>query len=113
MRPLRPVLAAVLLALTPGLLASPVVLAAPSVGSAAAVGARQRDASSSILQISDQQPLGAVLRSIAQRYPGRALDARRIERDGRALYRIKWLGDDGKVREITADAETGAILSVR
>lgn len=66
-----------------------------------------------VWRIADQQPLGAVLQAIGQRYPGRALDARRIERDGRALYQIKWLGDDGKVRDITADARTGEILSVR
>jgi len=35
------------------------------------------------------------------------------EHDGRPLYRIKWLGADGKVRDITADARTGEILAVR
>lgn len=111
MRPFRLVQAAVLLALTPVLLASPAVLA-PGV-SLAGVGALHSGAGNGIVLIADEQPLGAVLRAIGQRYPGRALDARRIERDGRALYRIKWLGDDGKVREITADARTGDILSVR
>ena len=65
------------------------------------------------LRLVAESDLGAVLRAIGARYPGRALDARRVERDGRAIYRIKWLGDDGKVREITADATTGQILSVR
>jgi uncharacterized membrane protein YkoI len=64
------------------------------------------------LRIADQ-PLDAVLRSIRERFPGRALEARQIERDGRAVYRIKWLGDDGKVRDILADAATGAIVRVR
>ena len=59
------------------------------------------------------QPLGRVLRQIEQRYPGRALDAELIEREQAAIYRIKWLGEDGKVREITADARTGRILDVR
>jgi hypothetical protein len=113
MRPLRLVLAAVLLALTPVLLASPAVLAAPGVSLAGGAGVLHRGVGDGIVLIADEQPLGAVLRAIGERYPGRALDARRIERDGRALYRIKWLGDDGKVREITADANTGGILSVR
>jgi hypothetical protein len=103
MRPLHLAPAAVLLALTQ------VLLAAPGVSLA---GALPRGVSNGIVLIADQ-PLGAVLRAIGERYPGHALDARRIERDGRALYRIKWLGDDGKVREITADARTGEILSVR
>jgi len=113
MRLLRLAWAAVPLALTLVLLASPAVLGAPGASLAGAADALRDGMSSAIVPIADQQPLGAVLRAIGERYPGRALDARRIERDGRALYRIKWLGDDGKVREITADAETGAILSVR
>ena len=59
------------------------------------------------------QPLGRILRQIEQRYPGRALDAELIEREQATIYRIKWLGEDGKVREITADARTGRILDVR
>ena len=113
MRSLRLASAAVVLGLTPALLASPAVLAVPGVSPAGAAGALHGGVGKRIVLIADQQPLGMVLKAIGERYPGRALDARRIERDGRALYRIKWLGDDGKVREITADAETGAILSVR
>lgn len=59
------------------------------------------------------QPLGRVLRQIEQRYPGRALDAELIERAEPPVYRIKWLGEDGKVREVTADARTGRIVAVR
>ena len=60
--------------------------------------------SGALVQIADRPPLGAVLREIEARWPGRALAARTTERDGRALYRIKWLGEDGKVRDITCDA---------
>jgi uncharacterized membrane protein YkoI len=82
--------------------------AAPGVGHAA-----QRDRVRHMAESAELQPLGAVLKAIARRYPGRALDARRVERDGRPLYQIKWLGQDGKVRDITADARTGQILQVR
>ncbi len=58
-------------------------------------------------------PLESVLRTIDQRYPGRALGARVIDRDGQRIYRIKWLGDDGRVHEISADVESGKILRVR
>jgi hypothetical protein len=104
---------AVLLALIPVLLASPALLAGPGMSHIGGAGALHRDTGNGVSLIAEQQPLGAVLRAIGERYPGHALDARRIERDGRALYRIKWLGDDGKVREVIADAATGAILSVR
>lgn len=59
------------------------------------------------------KPLGSVLRTIARRFPGRALDAQLSRSDGDAVYRIKWLGDDGRVRDITVDARTGRILQVR
>jgi uncharacterized membrane protein YkoI len=107
MRPVRIAFTALLLA---ALLAS----AAPTASGAALAGPwGGRIEAADLRLIADQRPLGAVLRSIAKRYPGRALDARQIERDGRALYQIKWLGDDGKVRDITADARTGQILQVR
>ncbi len=59
------------------------------------------------------QPLGQVLKAIDRRIPGRALDARKLERDGRTLYSVKWLGSDGKVRLITVDAASGAIEQIR
>ena len=86
-----------------------VVLAAlVPVGPAAVAG----DQPSLLLWVAEGPPLGAVLRTIGQRYPGRALAANVTERNGRSVYRIKWLGDDGKVRDITADARTGEILHV-
>jgi uncharacterized membrane protein YkoI len=58
-------------------------------------------------------PLGVVLAGIAQRFPGRHLDADGpFERGGRWIYRVKWLTPDGQVLIIFADAETGQILSV-
>jgi len=107
MRPVRLVLAVMLLAalLAPAApTAAPAASARPAAGWLEATGWRF---------IADRQPLASVLRAIARRYPGRALDARQIEREGRALYQIKWLGDDGKVRDVTADARTGEILQVR
>jgi uncharacterized membrane protein YkoI len=66
-----------------------------------------------LAQAAKVEPLGAVLKRIGQRYPGRALDAQLNERADPPVYRVKWLGDDGKVREVTADARTGRILDVR
>lgn len=66
-----------------------------------------------VAQAEKIEPLGAVLKRIEQRYPGRALDAQLNERADPPIYRVKWLGEDGKVREVTADARTGRILDVR
>jgi uncharacterized membrane protein YkoI len=66
-----------------------------------------------VAQAKGVQPLGRVLREIQQSYPGRALDAELIERAEPPVYRIKWLGEDGQVREVRVDARTGRILEVR
>ena len=65
-----------------------------------------------LAQAGDVKPLAQVLQTIGQRFPGHALDAELVTQ-GEPRYRVKWLGEDGKVREITADARTGQILDVR
>jgi uncharacterized membrane protein YkoI len=83
--------------------------AAARLRSAAAI-----ESASQIWAVAEQQkPLEIVLRSIRQRVPGRALDARLIERDGRSAYRIKWMGQNGKVHDIVADAVSGQIMKMR
>jgi hypothetical protein len=62
---------------------------------------------------SDVKPLEAVLAAIDRRLPGRALGARLVEWRGRQAYAIRWIGEDGKVRDITADAVSGDILRER
>ncbi len=93
-------LAVVLLVCGLAATASPASAASPGAGAVVA-------------QAEGVQPLGRVLRRIEERYPGRALDAELIEREEAPIYRIKWLGEDGKVREVTANARTGRILEVR
>ncbi len=88
-----------------------VLLALAGVG-AATPGSAAESRSSALVRIADRPPLGTVLRRIEERWPGRALTARTVERNGRPLYQIKWLGTDGKVRDITCDATTGEILRV-
>ena len=65
-----------------------------------------------LAQADDVKPLAQVLETIAKQFPGRALDAELV-RQGNPTYRVKWLGDDGKVREVTSDARSGKILDVR
>jgi uncharacterized membrane protein YkoI len=57
--------------------------------------------------------LGSVLDAIARRFPGHALDAQLSGTGQDKVYRIKWLGQDGRVRDVTVDAQTGRILQVR
>jgi uncharacterized membrane protein YkoI len=84
----------------------------PSIAAAHA-SAHGRSGAWHAVVLASAQPLGQVLKTIGRQIPGRALDARRIERDGRTLYSVKWLGDDGKVRVITVDASSGEIEQIR
>lgn len=59
------------------------------------------------------KPLEAVLQAIKRRLPGRALGAKLVERRGRQAYEIRWMGDNGKVHDITADAVSGDIMEER
>ena len=65
-----------------------------------------------LAQAQDVKPLAQILQTIGQRFPGHALDAELVTQ-GAPRYRVKWLGEDGKVREITSDARSGQILDVR
>jgi uncharacterized membrane protein YkoI len=65
-----------------------------------------------LAQAQDVRPLAQILQTIGQRFPGHALDAELVTQ-GEPRYRVKWLGEDGKVRDITADARSGEILQVR
>lgn len=64
-----------------------------------------------VAQADNPKPLAQVLKTIGDRFPGRALDAKLVNQDQH--YQVKWLGDDGKVREVTSDAKSGKILDVR
>lgn len=67
------------------------------------------------LSAEQQEPksLETVLQSIERSLPGRALGARLVDRRGRQAYEIRWMGDNGKVSDITADALSGEIVDRR
>ncbi len=49
--------------------------------------------------------------SIAQsRFRGRVVRAETVQQGGRTIHEIRILGDDGRVRTVRVDAETGAVM---
>lgn len=58
-------------------------------------------------------PLGKVLSKVQRQVPGRLLDANLVNGNGRAIYIIKLMTNDGNVAIVSADAATGNILNVR
>ncbi len=63
--------------------------------------------------LTPRKPLENVLQAIQRILPGRALDARIVDHSGRQAYEIRWMGDNGKVSDITADALSGEIMDKR
>jgi hypothetical protein len=59
-------------------------------------------------------PLEVVLGNVAAQFPGRHLGVEGpFAREGRWIYRIKWLTPDGRVLIVFADAQTGQVLGHR
>ena len=56
-------------------------------------------------------PLGQALASIRGRGPGRELDAGLEYQGARAVYRVRWMTQNGRRVDYLIDAVTGAILS--
>jgi uncharacterized iron-regulated membrane protein len=48
-----------------------------------------------------------------KRYGGRAASSETVVRDGRRVHEIRVLGDDGSVRTVRIDPDTGAIIPQR
>jgi hypothetical protein len=95
-----------------------VLLAAAGLWAAASLclprpaAAADRSGALVVAQADEVKPLAQVLATIGKRFPGHALDAELVKQ-GQPKYRVKWLGEDGKVREVTSDARSGKILDVR
>ena len=56
--------------------------------------------------INESQAIQIALRSL----PGKALSAQLSDENGRKVYKVKILSNDGRVRTVNVDAENGRIL---
>lgn len=56
-------------------------------------------------------PLAEILERIAEKVPGRLLEAEFEEEHGRYVYELEILGPDGAVHEVLVDAASGVLLS--
>lgn len=54
--------------------------------------------------------LESVLEKVRQEYPGRIIEIELEDEDGRMIYELEVVDDDGIVNEIEVDATTGDIL---
>ena len=57
--------------------------------------------------------LGQILPGVQRRFPGRLLDARLVGSGNSYTYRLKWLGQGGRVMWISVDARSGRIVGAQ
>jgi len=70
---------------------------------------RARDA----VRTGEALPLGQIVGIVSGVYPGRLLDANLVQSGGGLIYQLRWLTNDGRMINVTVDADSGRILGVR
>jgi uncharacterized membrane protein YkoI len=55
-------------------------------------------------------PLEDILKNVRQVHPGRILEVELDKEDGRIVYEVEILGNDGIVKEVYINAITGEVL---
>lgn len=71
---------------------------------------QQQDEAREAVRRGRHVPLGRVLEQLRRRTPGKQLDVGLEQRDGRAVYRVRWAAADGRRIDYIVDAESGAVL---
>jgi uncharacterized membrane protein YkoI len=71
---------------------------------------REHDAVRAIKQRGDILSLDRILQDARGQYPGRVLESELEEKDGRYVYEVELVDDQGRVQEMKFDARTGEVL---
>jgi uncharacterized membrane protein YkoI len=105
-------------ALKPALIALALLVLAPDFISLASAETRMRcltrDQQRAAILERRALTLAMVRRTLRKRLPGELVSARLCqEPGGRLIYLLTVLPRDGKVRRVTIDARTGAVISIR
>jgi uncharacterized membrane protein YkoI len=71
---------------------------------------REHDAVRAIKQRGDILSLDRILQEASGQHPGRVLESELEQEDGRYVYEVELVDDQGRVREMKFDASTGDVL---
>ena len=86
-------------------------LAEPGPDSLGADWRQQQDEARDAVKRGRLVPLGQVIAEIRRRTPGRPLDAGIEYMGDRAVYRVRWMTDNGRRIDYLVDAASGGIIS--
>ena len=88
-------------------------LLACALGLGAAVQADDHDLARQALESGQVLPLATVLGKLAREVPGQVLKVEFEREDGRFIYEIRLLQNDGRVAKLKVDAVDGRVLSIK
>jgi uncharacterized membrane protein YkoI len=71
---------------------------------------RENEAVRTITQRGDILSLDRILQQVRGQNPGRVLESELERKDGRYIYEVELVDDQGRVREMKFDASTGEVL---
>lgn len=98
-----------LLALAVCLLGAALVVV-PQLALAERSPARDHDRARAALLAGEILPLGIILERVQRRFPGHMLEVELEREDGRWVYEIKLLHDNGGLLQLEIDARNGRVL---
>ena len=71
---------------------------------------RENETVRTITQRGDILSLDRILQDVRGQHPGRVLESELEQKDGRYIYEVELVDDQGRVREMKFDASTGEVL---
>lgn len=74
---------------------------------------RDQDRARAAVQAGEIMPLPALLEQLQRSQPGQVLELELENEDGRWIYEIKLLGNDGQLLKLDVDARSAEVLKVK
>jgi uncharacterized membrane protein YkoI len=85
------------------------ILATVSLAAAAAPGGNAMPVAVGARTMAESLTLDEAVAKVEKQYGARVVRAEEHDEDGRRIYRIRLLSDDGRVFDVTVDAATGKV----
>jgi uncharacterized membrane protein YkoI len=86
------------------------LIAALLLGAAPVTAVAAQEPGREAPQAGAQVPLSSVLRTLAQKHPGKQLNTTMGQSGGRAVYLVQWQLTNGRIVVFTVDAQTGQVV---
>ncbi|MGH6879859.1 PepSY domain-containing protein [Hypericibacter sp.] len=89
------------------------LLALTLFSAAPAFADSDQDRARAAVESGEVKPLGAILKTVRQKYKGQVLDTQLLDLGGHWVYRVRLLTQDGQALDIGVDGKSGQIIDVQ